>query len=126
MEQSCNTTFAQLADELGAEEMREQAEAFGFNQHYLDDLPPQAELELPRRTSTPPQTGQSGIGQFEVPATPLQMAMVAAGIANGGTVMRPYLVDEVSRPTSTCSTRPSPRSSPEAVLRVDGRASSPS
>jgi peptidoglycan glycosyltransferase len=41
-----------------------------------------------------PETGQSGFGQFEVAATPLQMAMVAAGIANGGTVMRPYLVDE--------------------------------
>ena len=33
MENSCNTTFAQLADELGADAMREQAEAFGFNSH---------------------------------------------------------------------------------------------
>jgi peptidoglycan glycosyltransferase len=42
-----------------------------------------------------PQTGQSAIGQFDVRATPLQMAMVAAGIANGGVVMKPYYVDEV-------------------------------
>ncbi len=41
------------------------------------------------------ETGQSGIGQFEVRSTPLQMAMVAAGIANDGKVMKPYVVDEV-------------------------------
>jgi peptidoglycan glycosyltransferase len=94
MEWSCNTTFAQLAIEVGAEGMYHQAEAFGFNDHYLDDLGPQAESAFPAGTNTP-QTGQTGFGQFDVRATPLQMAMVAAGIANGGTVMKPYLVDEV-------------------------------
>jgi peptidoglycan glycosyltransferase len=91
---SCNTTFAQLAIEVGAEAMQKQAEAFGFNEHYLDDLGPQAISVYPPGTNKP-QTGQTGIGQFEVRATPLQMAMVAAGIANGGTVMKPYTVDEV-------------------------------
>ena len=94
MEWSCNTTFAQLAIEVGAEAMYKQAEAFGFNDHYLDDLGPQAESVYPAGTNKP-QTGQSGFGQFDVRATPLQMAMVAAGIANGGTVMKPYIVDEV-------------------------------
>ncbi len=94
MEWSCNTTFAQLAIEVGAEGMYNQAEAFGFNDHYLDDLGPQAESVFPAGTNKP-QTGQTGFGQFDVRATPLQMAMVAAGIANGGTVMKPYLVDEV-------------------------------
>jgi penicillin-binding protein A len=94
MEWSCNTTFAQLAIEVGAEAMYKQAEAFGFNEHYLDDLGPQAESVYPAGTNKP-QTGQTGFGQFDVRATPLQMAMVAAGIANGGTVMKPYIVDEV-------------------------------
>jgi peptidoglycan glycosyltransferase len=94
MEWSCNTTFAQLAIEVGAEAMYNQAEAFGFNEHYLDDLGPQAESVYPAGTDKP-QTGQTGFGQFDVRATPLQMAMVAAGIANGGVVMKPYLVDEV-------------------------------
>ena len=49
-------------------------------------------------TSTEPQTACPAIGQFDVAATPLQMAMVAAGIANGGDVMRPYVVDEVRSP----------------------------
>jgi peptidoglycan glycosyltransferase len=94
MEWSCNTTFAQLAIEVGAEGMLNQAEAFGFNDPYLDDLAPQAVSVYPTGADKP-QTGQTGFGQFDVRSTPLQMAMVAAGIANGGTVMRPYIVDEV-------------------------------
>ncbi len=94
MANSCNTTFAALANEVGADAMLEQAEAFGFNQHYLDDLRPQAESNFPTDMDEA-ETGQSGIGQFEVRSTPLQMAMVAAGIANDGKVMKPYVVDEV-------------------------------
>ncbi len=94
MGNSCNTTFARLAVEVGAEAMLEQAEAFGFNSEYLEDLDLQAESVFPEDMNEP-ETGQSGIGQFEVAATPLQMAMVSGAIANGGTVMRPYLVDAV-------------------------------
>ena len=97
MGQSCNTTFARLAVDVGADAMLDQAEAFGFNTDYLDDLSPQATSNFPEGMDEP-ETGQSGIGQFEVQATPLQMAMVAAGIANAGTVMRPYLVDAVLTP----------------------------
>ena len=97
MENSCNTTFAALAVEVGADAMLKQAEAFGFNSHYLDDLGPQAVSNFPKKMDAA-QTGQSGIGQFEVSSTPLQMAMVVAGIANAGTVMRPYAVDEVQTP----------------------------
>jgi peptidoglycan glycosyltransferase len=94
MAQSCNTTFAQLGVELGGEALREQAEKFGFNQHYLEDTGPQAISNFPE-DATPPEAGQSAIGQFEVRASPLQMAMVAAGIANQGVVMRPYIVDSI-------------------------------
>ncbi len=97
MAQSCNTTFAKLAVDVGADAMLDQAEAFGFNSDYLDDLSPQAQSSFPGDMN-PPETGQTGIGQFEVQATPLQMAMVSAAIANGGTVMRPYVVDAVLTP----------------------------
>ncbi|MEP9362948.1 penicillin-binding protein 2 [Nocardioides sp. CN2-186] len=93
MEQSCNTSFAQIAGEVGAEDMAKTAEAFGFNQDYLEDLSPQAKSVFPTEPNEA-ELGQTGFGQFEVSATPLQMAMVAAGLANGGTVMKPYLVDE--------------------------------
>lgn len=114
MENSCNTTFAQLAIEVGAERMEEQAEAFGFNQEYFDDLLPQAVSRFPEEMDDP-QAGQSGIGQFEVASTPLQMAMVVAGIANGGTVMKPYLVDEVQSPEFEQIEQTEPEALSEAV-----------
>lgn len=93
---SCNTAFAQLGVGLGAEALRNQAEAFGFD----------TELSLPNRVEPsrfpadpdPAQTALSAIGQFEVRATPLQMAMVSAAIANGGTEMKPYLIQTVRNP----------------------------
>jgi len=101
---SCNTAFAKMAVEVGPERMREQAEAFGFNSDYLLDLSPQAESVYPTSVEgadgsqvelNDAQTAQTGFGQFDVQATPLQMAMVVAALGNRGTLMRPYLVEEV-------------------------------
>jgi peptidoglycan glycosyltransferase len=94
---SCNTTFMALADELGADRMLAQSEAFGFNSDYFEDLRPVARSVYPEGMDRP-QTALSGIGQFDVAATPLQMAMVVGAVANGGVVMKPYLVDEVLSP----------------------------
>ncbi|UUZ61652.1 penicillin-binding transpeptidase domain-containing protein [Nocardioides sp. B-3] len=97
---SCNVSFLTLANELGNEAMAEQAEAFGFNSTSLEDLPGRGTSNYPRDMDEP-QTAMSGIGQSSVTASPLQMAMVAAGIANGGEVKRPYLVDEVRAPNAS-------------------------
>jgi len=94
---SCNVSFGYLGMDLGDDVLREQAQKFGFGEKYLDDLNGQVESRFPEDPD-PPQTALSAIGQFDVAATPLQMAMVTAGIANGGTVMKPYLVDEVRSP----------------------------
>jgi peptidoglycan glycosyltransferase len=93
LEISCNTAFGSLGLELGGEQLRAQAAKFGFGDS----------LTIPMRVSTStvpadlnaPQAAQSAIGQYEVKSTPLQMAMVAAGIANEGRVMTPYLIDSV-------------------------------
>ena len=94
---SCNTAFGYLGLELGADELREQAEAFGFG---YDDIaaPTSVSTSVFPQDLNDPQVAQSAIGQFEVRVTPLQMAMVAAGVANGGEVMDPYLVREVQAP----------------------------
>jgi len=97
LEVSCNVAFGWLGLQLSDEELRTQAERFGFGQHYLDDLSPQAVSRFPTEL-TDPLRAQTAIGQYDVAATPLQMAMVAAGIANQGVVMKPYLVDEVRSP----------------------------
>jgi len=114
MEQSCNTTFAALGVELGADALREQAEKFGFDQRYLRDLGPQAVSQFPEEANEP-QAGQSAIGQFEVRATPLQMAMVAAAVANQGVLMRPYIVDSIQSPSLETLRQTEPEELGEAV-----------
>ena len=102
---SCNTAFAPLAVKVGATNMHQTAQAFGFNQQYLTDLPGQATSRYPAGLD-PPGTALSGFGQGSVTASPLQMAMVTAGIANHGVVMKPYLVDSLQSPTSFETLKP--------------------
>ncbi|MFC5261767.1 peptidoglycan D,D-transpeptidase FtsI family protein [Kribbella qitaiheensis] len=90
---SCNTAFGTIGLDLGPDALREQAEKFGFGERQLPELGAVAS-QFPTDPNQP-QTAQSAIGQFDVRATPLQMAMVAAGIANQGDVMKPYLVQSV-------------------------------
>jgi peptidoglycan glycosyltransferase len=93
---SCNTAFANLGIELGPDKLRTQAQKFGFDQRHLSDLGGVAS-KFPDQMD-PAQTALSSIGQFDVAASPLQMAMVAAGIANDGVVMDPYVVAMVQAP----------------------------
>jgi peptidoglycan glycosyltransferase len=100
---SCNTAFGWLGLKLGPSAIQKQAEAFGFGQALsipINVAPSRFPGDAP-----PPQVAFSAIGQYSDAVTPLQMAMVAAGIGNGGVVMRPYLVDRTLAPDlSTLST----------------------
>ncbi|MFC7326130.1 peptidoglycan D,D-transpeptidase FtsI family protein [Marinactinospora rubrisoli] len=111
---SCNTSMANWAIELGEQSMAEQAEAFGFDTGEMDIPVPVAASSYPSGLDGS-QLGQTGIGQFDVRATPLQMAMVAAGVANDGTVMKPYLVDSVQGPDLSEITSASPEVYSEAM-----------
>lgn len=91
---SCNVPFAALALQLEATAVQERAELFGFNAELPFDLDTVASV-VPDHTDDPAARAQSAIGERSVRATPLQMALVAATIANGGEVLSPYLVDAV-------------------------------
>jgi len=96
---SCNVAFGDVGLDLGEGTLRDQAEAFGFgDSDVLRDLSAATSEMTGDDPLNEPQTAQTAIGQFEVRASPLQMAMVAAGIANEGTVMKPYVVSEVRAP----------------------------
>lgn len=96
---SCNVSFGALADQIGQDKLAEQARKFGFGDDVLQDVAANASrMTRDNQKLELPQLAQTGIGQFEVAATPLQMAMVAGGIANDGVVMTPYLVSRVSAP----------------------------
>lgn len=104
---SCNTAFANVGIDLGADALREQSEKFGFGSRQLDELNGAAS-RFPDDPD-PAQTALSAIGQFDVAASPLQMAMVAAAIANDGVVMEPYLVDTVRAPNLSVVQQNRPR-----------------
>jgi peptidoglycan glycosyltransferase len=93
---SCNTAFAWLGMKLGASALRTQAEKFGFETSFNVPMT-SATSHFPKKLDKS-QTAMSAIGQFDVQATALQMAMVSASIANGGLTMTPYLVSQVLGP----------------------------
>ncbi|MGN7778846.1 D,D-transpeptidase PbpA [Mycolicibacterium sp. 22603] len=94
---SCNTAFVQLGIDNGADKLKATARAFG-----LDSAPAPIPLQVAESTVGPisdaAALGMSSIGQRDVAVTPLQNAMVAATIANGGVTMTPYLVDTLKGP----------------------------
>ena len=98
---SDNVLFAQLAVELGRETFWEQTAAFGFGQTIPFDLPvtPSQLAGDPLWLDEPGQLAMSGFGQARVQATPLQMALVAAAVANEGQLPTPYLVERIIDPT---------------------------
>ncbi|HEX5950186.1 MAG TPA: penicillin-binding transpeptidase domain-containing protein [Actinomycetota bacterium] len=105
LRQSCNVVFGGIGLELGAEALAEQAWAFGFapssttgdvdfDVPFQEGVFPDPSYFEDRR----PAVALSAIGQDNVAANPLQMALVAGAIGNGGTLMRPRLVTEVRAP----------------------------
>jgi peptidoglycan glycosyltransferase len=94
---SCNTAFAKLGLTLGAKALSDQAKKFGFNTTVAGFPLRQAASVFPDNIDLP-ETALSAIGQFDVRTTPLQMAMVAAAIANGGKEMKPYVVKQTLAP----------------------------
>ncbi|HEY4624996.1 MAG TPA: penicillin-binding transpeptidase domain-containing protein [Blastococcus sp.] len=104
---SCNTAFAQLGMDLGEDRVREMAEAFGMNGETFD-IPLRVQPSGIGDVADAAALAQTSIGQRDVRMTPLQAAMIAATVANGGTQMKPYLVEQVQAPDLTVidSTQP--------------------
>ncbi len=93
---SCNTAFLGLAVDVGAEAMHEMAQNFGFGESFR--IPMRSSVSSfpePSDAFTPDRVALAGIGQGDVTSTPLQMAMMAATIANDGVMMEPHLVDTI-------------------------------
>lgn len=92
---SCNTVFARLGAGIGLRTMATTAERFGFNDRRLRIPSAVAPSNFDTRMD-PAQVALSSIGQYDTAATPLQMAVVSAVVANGGQLAPPYLVDKVT------------------------------
>ncbi len=124
LQHSINAVFCQVGKEFGARAVLDKAKDFGFY-----EKPP---VELPSDEITPSglyrngklydpndpnavDPGRLAFGQERLLATPLQMALVAAGVANGGTIMRPTLVDRVVAPDGKVIQRTDPDTWKEAM-----------
>ncbi len=110
--ESCNTGFAQLGVRLGADTVKEKARQFGFEQEDLTvgrlgegghrvAASRTGDMQNPDGSTDPAALAQSSIGQNNVRMTPLQGALIAATVANGGSQMRPYLVRQLLGPDRT-------------------------
>ncbi len=117
---SCNTAYAQLAVELGRDEVRDQARAFGFEATGLRCPTPVSTSRL-GEMDDPPKLAQSGIGQRDVRMTPMQGAMIASAVANNGSLMRPYLVSEVQAPDFAVLDKTRPREFSRPMTASDAR-----
>ena len=124
LEHSINAVFCEIGKKLGPLPILDYARRFGF---YSD--PP---LETPSdervpsglydhgrlfRPRDPNQVdpGRLAFGQERMQVTPLQMAMVVAGIANGGVVMDPYVVEKITAPNGSTVTRTHPHALRQAI-----------
>ncbi|WP_246193260.1 penicillin-binding transpeptidase domain-containing protein [Kitasatospora atroaurantiaca] len=93
---SCNSVMGYLGVQVGLGKMVSMAENLGFNDAKLD-IPVRAARSNFDTKMNRSQVALSSIGQFDTAATPLVMAMVAAGVANNGKVMYPQLVDKLTK-----------------------------
>jgi peptidoglycan glycosyltransferase len=108
---SSNSAFAQMGVAVGADALRDQARRFGFEQPIPFDFPTEPSTLANDLNFLRTDLGRAttGMGQGQLLASPLQMALVAAGIANRGTVMRPRLVLELRAPNGAVVDRSAPQ-----------------
>lgn len=104
--QSCNTPFVAMSQAVGQDALRDVTERFGFGQPLAIPLRV-TPSEFPTDMNAA-ELGLASIGQFNVKATPLQMNMVAMGIANDGVIMKPNLIKQVTAPDLSVLSQPKP------------------
>jgi peptidoglycan glycosyltransferase len=109
---SSNVDFARIALDLGVDRWFEYAARWGLGESLEFDLPA-ARDRLPSKASVSPSIlAQLGFGQASLLVTPLRMALVAATIADAGTVPRPFLVRAIDAPRGAIATRPETLAAP--------------
>jgi peptidoglycan glycosyltransferase len=123
---SCNTAFATLAGQLGPGAIAAQAAKYGFGQSTTIPLNVVSSCLGPRAAGNcmniqggTPGVFQSGIGQRDVQETPMQNAMIAATIANGGREMQPQLVEALLAPDLSTIQGFTPQVKSDGVISPD-------
>lgn len=122
--ESCNVTFGTLGMRLGDEKLKKTFERFGFDKG-IGGMILMEQSQLPNfGTMGNGDQAQTAIGQSSLLVTPMHMALLAAAYANGGTVMKPYLVQQVITPGGTVIQEANPQvwlkaTTPEMAAKID-------
>jgi penicillin-binding protein A len=124
LQHSINAVFCEVGKELGVRAVLDKAKDFGFYEKPPVELPSEeisasglyvnGHLYDPKDPNAV-DPGRLAFGQERLQTTPLQMALVAAGVANGGTIMRPTLVDRIVSPKGKVIQRTQPDTWKEAM-----------
>lgn len=101
LNQSCNSAFAQIAIELGAESLTNTVTALGFGQAYKIGNVRLAKSSFDLTNASNLDIGWAGIGQYTTRVNPCHMLMIVGAIANGGTSPTPYFVKAITSPTGS-------------------------
>ncbi len=99
LNRSCNSAFAQIANELGKEKLTATAKKLGFNTALDVDgiaAPTKSMFDVSKAAKV--DLGWAGIGQYTTLANPYQMMMVMGCIANSGVAVEPYVIDYIKSP----------------------------
>jgi len=131
LEHSINSVFCNIGKALGADRILGYAKRYGFyedpplespaNERSPSGLYHGSELFRPAKPDLQVDPGRLAFGQEALLATPIQMAMVAAGVANTGVVMKPYVVGRVTGPGGGVVKRTHPRKLARAISRRTSR-----
>ena len=109
VKKSLNTGFAQVGLSLGAEKMMHYTRVFGFGERTGIDLPGEEEgILFSADDMRDSDIATTAIGQ-SIAVTPLQLVTAMAAIANGGTLMHPYIVREIRNPDGSVYEERTPR-----------------
>ncbi|MCI6018292.1 MAG: penicillin-binding protein 2 [Clostridiales bacterium] len=98
---SCNSSFANIGLSLNIKKMNELCNTMLFNQKLPTDIPHSQSSFTLSDSATQWEIGATSIGQGQTTMTPLHALMITGAIANGGVVMKPYLMDSVESNTGT-------------------------
>lgn len=96
---SSNVAFGTIAMQMGPQRLAVAFDRYGFSRAWMGELQ-ESSCHLPKfdQLNNKGDIAQIGIGQGSLLVTPLHMAMMTAAIANKGTIMKPYLIDQIIGP----------------------------
>jgi peptidoglycan glycosyltransferase len=132
LEHSINAVFCEIGKTIGARSILNASKRFGFykpppletpgNERTASGLYAHRRLFDPKNPQFAVDPGRLAFGQERMLVTPLQMAMVAAGVANHGVIMRPHVVDRVTAPDGSVVTRTRPHKYKRAMKTTTATA----